>query len=251
MDVIRSGLAGVNKVNVVDHFDSARIINVPARRDRRQETIEEFARNGFQIDTAKVRFFEALAPAEAAGFPSAGARGCFLSHLGVLKEASRSAVGNVLVLEDDIQFSRHISQYGPRAVEALQRLDWDIAYLGCPLRGEVEGAAWARVEKPMLLAHFYAVNGRSIDRLVRFLHRILERPPGHPDGGPMHYDGALNTFMQQNSDIQAYYFTLSLGYQRPSPTDIHARSVFDENPLLRPVTKVMRKVKAKILSRTR
>ena len=99
-------------MNVIDYFDRARIINIASRKDRRLETEEEFARNGFHIDDEKVGFFKAVTPTEGEGFPSVGVRGCFLSHLGVLEEAMRLDLKNILILEDDIQFSRRISQYG-------------------------------------------------------------------------------------------------------------------------------------------
>lgn len=238
-------------MNLIDQFDLVRIINVPARKDRRLETVAEFERHGFKINSGKAAFFDAITPSDAKGFSSPGVRGCFLSHLGVLEEAARAKVGNVLVLEDDIQFSRRISQHGNQAMDALKNIDWDIAYFGHALASTPNAPAWAKVEQPMLLAHCYAVNGKCLERLTQFLQKILERPAGHPDGGPMHYDGALNTFIQQNPDIQAYYYTLNLGYQRPSRTDLHALSIFDTNPLLRPMTKMGRKLKARILRQTR
>ena len=99
-------------MNVIEYFDRVRIINISSRKDRRLETVEEFTRNGFHIDDEKIGFFEAVTPSEGNGFPSVGVRGCFLSHLGVLEEAMRLNLKNILIMEDDIQFSRHISQYG-------------------------------------------------------------------------------------------------------------------------------------------
>lgn len=240
-------------MNMIDYFDRTRIINIPSRKDRRIETVEELTRNGFHMDEARVGFFEAVTPSEENGFPSIGARGCFLSHLGVLEEAMRLNLKNILILEDDIQFSRRISEYGKQAIESLEGMEWDIVYFGHPFEGNssVSVPAWKVVDQPIHLSHFYAVNGKSVRKLRDFLLQILERPPGHPDGGPMHYDAALNTLIQSNKDFLAYYFTWNLGYQRPSRTDLHALSFADRAPLLRPVMTMLRRLKGKILRRTR
>lgn len=239
-------------MNVIDYFDGARIINISARKDRRLETVEEFARYGFHIDDEKIGFFKAVTPSEGNGFPSVGVRGCFLSHLGVLEEAMRLNLKNVLIMEDDIQFSRRISEYGRQAIESLEGMDWDIVYFGHSFEGgNSSSPAWKAVDQPIHLAHFYAVNGKCFGKLRDFLSQVLERPPGHPDGGPMHYDAALNTLIHKNKEIQAYYFTWNFGYQRPSRTDLHELSIFDRVPLLRPVMGMLRKLKAKNLRRTR
>ena len=238
-------------MNVIDYFDRARIINIASRKDRRLETEEEFARNGFHIDDEKVGFFKAVTPTEGEGFPSVGVRGCFLSHLGVLEEAMRLDLKNILILEDDIQFSRRISQYGKQAIESLEGMDWDIIYFGHPVETDSSMPSWKVVDQPIHLAHFYAVNGKCFGTLRDFLLQILERPPGHPDGGPMHYDAALNTLIHQNNAIRAYYFTANLGYQRPSRTDLHELSFFDRVSVLRPVIGMLRKLKARNLRRTR
>jgi hypothetical protein len=236
-------------MNVIDFFDRTRIINLASRSDRRAETDAEFAKYGFQTRTKKADYFPACCPAAADGFPSAGVRGCFLSHMTVIEEAQRDGLANVLVLEDDISFSKHILEYGAIATQALQDLDWDIAYFGHALASDPSETCWKAVDQPMLLAHFYAINGKALAGLVQFLHQVLARPPGHPDGGPMHYDGALNTFMRQNPSIKAYYFSKNLGYQRPSMTNLHEVSILDRNALLRPFAALLRQAKRAYLKR--
>ncbi|CAM3869734.1 Glycosyltransferase 25 family member [Pseudomonas reidholzensis] len=238
-------------MDVVDYFDRARIINIASRTDRRSETLDEFARNGFHLDNDKVGFFEAVTPSEANGFPSLGVRGCFLSHLGIIEEAIRLNVDNLLILEDDIQFSKRISQYGKDAIASLANMDWDIVFFGHPFEGNAGSPAWKVVDQPIHLAHFYAVNGTFLVSLRDFLYQILERPPGHPDGGPMHYDAALNTLIHSNDQVRAYYFTWNLGYQRPSRTDLHQLSLLDRVHVLRPVMTLLRRFKAHKLRQLR
>jgi hypothetical protein len=132
-------------------------------------------------------------------------------------------------------------------------MEWDIVYFGHPFEGSsnLSEPVWKVVDEPIHLSHFYAVNGKSLGKLRDFLFQVMERPPGHPDGGPMHYDAALNTLIQSNKEILAYYFTWSLGYQRPSRTDLHELSIVDRAPILRSVMAMLRRLKAKILRRIR
>ncbi len=230
-------------MNIIEYFAQVQIVNMLSRTDRRQETEAEFARHGFEINSDKVTFFEAVTPDDPKGFPNKGARGCFLSHLTILEHAIETKVPNLLILEDDICFSKHIAEYGTKCIKELQNMEWDLVYFGHTfenLQGEIE---WLPLKEPTQLSHFYAVNKNAIHRLADCLKQILARPPGHPDGGPMHYDGALNTFIQQNSDLKVFYVSTDLGYQRPSKTDIHESSILDKNPILKPITSLLRSVK--------
>jgi hypothetical protein len=238
-------------MKLLEFFPRTRIINLPARLDRRRETTQEFARCGLALDPASVGFFKAIRPVEAGGFPSAGVRGCFLSHLAVVEEARDSGQGHLLVLEDDIAFSREVAKVGEAAVESLAQRDWDLAFFGHALPQVPGPLAWRPAPAPMTLAHFYAVNARTLAPLAAFLRRVLATPPGHPDGGPMHYDGALNTFRRQDPAVVALALSRSLGYQRPSRTDLHDVSPLDRHGLLQPVASLFRGAKRAYLSRTR
>ena len=87
---------------IFDAFDRIRIINLPHRRDRRNEMDRQLARVGLAGDP-RVAYFPAFAPSAPGLFASKGAHGCFLSHLSVLEQAA-AAVQSVLVLEDDCDF---------------------------------------------------------------------------------------------------------------------------------------------------
>jgi hypothetical protein len=64
-------------MNVIDYFDRAKIINIASRKDRRLETEEEFARNGFHIDDEKVGFFKAVTPTEGKASRASGSEAAF------------------------------------------------------------------------------------------------------------------------------------------------------------------------------
>lgn len=230
-------------MSFIDYFDQTRIINMKSRTDRRKETEDEFLRYQLPINTKNVRFFDAITPDTPNNFPNIGARGCFMSHLSILETAAKTNPRRIFLVEDDIQFSNQIIEFGSRATESLETTDWDIAYFGHLLKSSSTSPHWKAVSEPMLLSHCYAVNGATIERLAHFLRQMLERPAGDPQGGPMHYDGALNTFLAQNPDIKAYYYSKNLGYQRPSKTNIHQNSIIDRNPLLKPLSQTYRAAK--------
>jgi GR25 family glycosyltransferase involved in LPS biosynthesis len=81
-------------------------------------------------------FIKAVRPDDRGSFPSLGARGCFLSHIEVLK---RSEDSNVILLEDDLSFVEDASQLWTDAIGTLPA-DWSIFYplttwvAGCSIR---------------------------------------------------------------------------------------------------------------------
>jgi GR25 family glycosyltransferase involved in LPS biosynthesis len=73
------------------------VINLEHRTDRRRAMEKELSKIGWNAE-----FFPAIRPAEAADFPSIGARGCFLSHLAVLRRASETEARRLILVEDDV-----------------------------------------------------------------------------------------------------------------------------------------------------
>jgi hypothetical protein len=239
-------------MTIIDYFDRTAIINLPERADRRAETREEFKRAGWQIETKKADFFTAIRPEIAAGFPSSGVKGCFLSHMNVIKKAKHDNLANILIMEDDITFISGINSFATEALQVLDHVNWDFIYLGHEHRSDsVPSEILQIITEPLTLKHFYAVNGHIFDRFLKFLEQLLERPPGHPDGGPMYYDGALSTFRMQNRDINTFVVIPSLGYQRSSRSNLHPTFLLDQLPFLNPLTTGLRKLKNSIKRSTR
>ena len=79
---------------------------------------------------------------------------------------------------------------------------------------------------------FYAVHGQILDPLIAYLEAVLTRPAGHPDGGPMHVDGALTMFRERHPGPLTLVARSNLGWQRSSSSDISTRR-FDQIPVLR------------------
>ena len=239
-------------MTIIDYFDRTAIINLPERADRRAETREEFKRVGWQIENKKADFFTATQPEIAAGFPSAGVKGCFLSHMNAIKQAKHDNLSNILIMEDDIAFISDINKIASEALQELDKTEWGFLYLGHGhISDHTPDKRLEEISEPLLLKHFYAVNGKIFDRFLQFLEKVLERPPGHPDGGPMYFDGALTTFRMQNRDINTYVIIPSIGYQRSSRTDLRPPSLWDRWAFLSPMTAGIRRIKNVIKRSTR
>jgi Mrp family chromosome partitioning ATPase/uncharacterized protein involved in exopolysaccharide biosynthesis len=210
-------------------FDRICIVNLPEREDRRREVTRELARQGIDVDGRQVRFVEAIRPDAAGDFPSIGARGCYLSHLKTLKQAQADGVRRLLVLEDDAMFTPAMREAAPLA-ETILGGGWQLAYPGHVEPSLPGPLRWERTDAPLVCAHCYAVQGSALPLVIDYLEACLARPAGHPDGGAMHYDGALTMLRQARPDLVTLIASRSLASQRSSRSDIIGPSWIDRLP---------------------
>lgn len=233
-------------MSFIDYFDSCQIINLPYRKDRAKVISNEVKHAGMPLRTGKVELFPGIRPADAGPFPSVGAHGCFMSHLSILRKAHAEGLRNILVIEDDLAISDRFADVADRLVEQLQDQDWGFAYFGheLDLPKPEDVPSLIAYGKPIVTAHFYAINGPLLERLLTFFDALLQRPPGHPDGSPMHVDGAYSTFRMQNPDVLTLVANPSLGWQRSSRSDIYPNQWFDRWPLVREMVALLRPIKA-------
>lgn len=231
----------------IDFFDRVYVINLPERVDRRKGMEKELEKVGMKFQPGKVELFPAIRPDSAGPFESIGYRGAFLSHLTVLKQARELQLKNVLIMEDDLAFSEHFRKYEDSLIEQLQQTNWDIIQFGYfPEQSAVKVtdsnfATYQSFTGEVIGAHFYAVNGKVLDRFIHFFETLLERPAGHPQGGPMSPDGVFNIFPWQNQDIVRLILIPSFGGQRSSRSDCYTDlKWFDRFPVFREITTVAR-----------
>lgn len=229
-------------------FGATRIINLAVRADRRAEMLAQLQGIGVAADAPDVAFFDAVRPAEAGGFPTIGARGCFLSHLGVLEQAQAQRAESVLILEDDLNFAADFVQRIDAVAAALASSRWSIFYGGYSIAGHdvsAQGRPIAAIDamQPVACTHFVALRGEALRLLPAYLKAILGRAPGHPEGGPMHVDGAYSRFRQDHPALETVIAHPELGYQRASRTDIHALRWYDHWPVVRQGVAWIRKLK--------
>lgn len=218
------------KPTLLDAFDRICIINLPQRADRRRAVARELRRLGVAVDGVRVRLFAAIRPEGPGDFPSIGARGCYLSHLEVLRQAHADGVRRLLVLEDDVMFSAEMSRAHCLAT-ALQVGSWHLAYLGHMQPALPGPLRWQQTHEPLVCAHCYAVNGTALGTVVHHLEACLARPAGHPLGGAMHFDGALTHLRQEHAGLVTLQASHSLAGQRSSRSDIIGPSWLDRLPV--------------------
>lgn len=223
------------------YFQKVYVINLPARTDRRREMERQLQSVGLALSHPALHLFAAVRPEDAGGFPSIGARGCFLSHLEVLRSARARQLKRLLILEDDVNFSPDFRQRIPAVVRRLATADWALFYGGHVLPGEgpdpdgeEDGFLAAAPATPVQTTHFLALNGTdTIAACIDTLEAMLQRPPGDAAGGPMHVDGAYNWFRREHPRLRTLLASPPLGYQRSSRTDIHDLRWFDRMPVAR------------------
>jgi GR25 family glycosyltransferase involved in LPS biosynthesis len=225
----------------LENFEQVRIINLVDRSDRRREMIRELARLGGTPPNAA--FYDAHRPADAGPFPSVGARGCFESHLELLRRARDAGVSSLMIVEDDLDFGRNARERLKEILPELSAQRWDIfhgAHLLSP-NGR-EGLVQIASDEPVMTTSCVCFNGTVLGPLVDFLEAMLRRPPGSPDYGPMHVDGAYTVFRMLNPERVTLAAFPSLGRQRSSPSDVTpGNMLLDRWTATRPLASLLRR----------
>lgn len=235
-----------------DFFDCIYVINLASRTDRWAEIREQFQRIGLAPDHPKVLRFDAVRPEDSGPFPSIGARGCFMSHLGVLKHAQSAGFQRILILEDDLDFSGDFKSRWPHVQAGLSLVDWQIFYGTYEVHDNAAGPTSAAplmavsTQTQVGTTPFVAFQGDTISRAISFLEDMLRRPAGSPEGGPMHVDGAYNWLRAAHGEWKTYLASKQLGHQRPSRTDIHTLPWYDQLPWLRGLAQAARRLKRRL-----
>lgn len=234
--------------NALDYFDRIFVINLPSRLDRRREISLQLKSIGLELNKGNVVLFPAIRPADPGGFPNVGTRGCFMSHLEVVRIARNEGLERILVLEDDLDFVPDFRLHFPPILNWLQSSNWSLFYGGCrlesPVSGRIaDGLMLASSRDQIVTTHFLALRRDAICAAVPYFERMLERPGGHPDGGPMHVDGAYNWLRRAYPELTTVVAEPQLGYQRPSRTDIHDLKWFDSIPVVRSAASLVRRLK--------
>lgn len=228
-------------------FERIQVLNLPTRSDRRREMAEQLASIGLTLDEPGVMLFEAFRPSAPAGFRTIGARGCFLSHLAVLRQASEDGVESVLILEDDLNFAPDLRDTLGDRMRVLAQAPFDIFYGGYqidrPVPPAVGGLARFAPDMPVVTAHCIGLRGDAIGAAAAYLAAMLDRPAGSPDGGPMDVDGAYTWFRREHPSVATYAAVPELGYQRSSRTDIHDLGWHDTLPVVRDVMSGLRRAR--------
>jgi glycosyl transferase family 25 len=229
---------------IVNCFDCSYVINLADRPDRREQVTREFRGVGIDIGRGKVQFLDAIKPTERGEFPDIGSRGCFISHKTVLEIAAKEQVKNVLIFEDDVSFRWISAAFECELVARLSQAEWDLMFFGylSPSEDGLRGPL-VRWRGDILGAHFYAVNGSFVVKVLNYMNECERRPRNHPDGGPMPVDGIYNHIRYIDPQISLFLSVPNLAYQRPSRSDISGGRALDRLDWLGGPVRIVRSIK--------
>ena len=232
---------------LTEFFDLILVINLACRTDRRLEMESELNRIGLSLIDSSAEILLASSFTDAAGFETAGARGCFESHLRALKTAYDRNCKGVLILEDDCDFIDGIQNKLPDVLRHLAVTQWGIFY-GSHLSeittdDDLRGISKISPHQSLSGAHFIAVSAATLPTLIQYLEAMRARQPGSALGGPMHVDGAYSWFRKDYPEVETWAAQPQMGFQRPSRTDIHHLKFYDRVLGLRALIAAVRRLK--------
>lgn len=239
------------QTKITDFFDQIYIINLAERVDRRREIEHQFKRIGLALPINNICVFPAIRPGSPGEFPSIGAKGCFLSHLGILEEATMKGLERILICEDDLNFARDFTKRAPDILKTLCEIEWALFYGSYRIEEKFQKLCDSELAvlpstSAVQTTHFIALQGPSITLASQYLKAILDRPAGDPRGGPMHVDGAYTWFRKENPQFRTLLAIPELGYQRPSRSDIFAATWYDRAPVLSTAIEAFRRAKSAV-----
>lgn len=140
-------------------FEENYCINLKSRPDRWREMQNEFY---------KINFFPQRFDAIEDNNP---AKGCYLSHLEILRRANKSKK-SLLVFEDDACFYEYEKNTIEKALDELCNFDWWFFYLGANIlkpfyqvSDHLGQLTWAQS------THAYGINKRHISEILDFVER--------------------------------------------------------------------------------
>ena len=174
-------------------FPSIRIINLSHRTDRRREISDELRSIGLKINEKNVKLHEASSFSDKGLFPVAGARGCFHSHLSVLEEALKEGFQNILIFEDDCDFTPNINDRMSKVLDELEKMPWSIFYGGHDMVAEIDDdnfTSEVNFDTWFPGTHFIGFKRDVLLSLVTYLHRSLELMHVDPKLAPKGIDEA-------------------------------------------------------------
>ena len=237
----------MSKHNFLDSFDMVYIINLESRVDRKKEMEAQLLKVGLSLTHNKITLFKAVKPTDAGEFPNIGAKGCFLSHLEVLKDCQLRQFKRILIFEDDLNFVKKFNQKFTSVIAKLDNEKWDIFYGDYRIENfeKIYSSCLKLIDPDASIGttNFIGFNGVVVEELIKYFEAMSSRLNGDALGGPMHVDGAYSWFRKDNRNFSTKVATPTLGYQRSSNSDIAKPSFTKTIPFIRTLRVVLNKIR--------
>jgi hypothetical protein len=214
----------------LNQFDAIYVMYLPRDSERIENIQRQFQHA--ELDAEKLVLFKGLTFDDAAGFPKVGTRGCVMTFHAIFTECLAKGYSNVLVLQDDCTFSRKLFDHDQDIAQQAKTAHWDVLYLGHGEKFEHLNKRLSSVDstRSVMLTHCCAYSSKAMRLLVAQIDESLTRPPGHPDGGPMYFDGYMNT-VRRRHQLTTLCAVPSLAWQMSSKSNL-TPSVLDRLPLV-------------------
>ena len=229
--------------DVLRQFRSIDIISLKNRTDRRNRVSRQFEKLDIDMSDLGIRFFDACQFEEADGFPNKGVRGCFNSHLALLRKCARSG-DPALMMEDDIFFQPEALMQVEALAAKIKSLAWDIIYFGTTTPSTPTQSGFAHYRTTIDGSHCRAIKPQIAARLASYMQERLKRPYGDPKGGKGHMDAAINDFRRLNPSVKTFLVNPNIALQFASRTDLGAEKWWDRLAMLRPAVEFGRQLKS-------
>lgn len=152
-------------IDLDQYFDQIYCINLKSRPDR----LLAFKKNFDALGTSKINFIEAVdgKTIDIGNWKyNRGALGCRLSHIAAYNDAIKNKYAKILVLEDDVVFSKTFRKALFKLQQNLQN-NWDLLYFGGNhvLKPEKINRDMVKI-KCTLAAHAIAINCECLPQII-------------------------------------------------------------------------------------
>jgi hypothetical protein len=152
-------------MKIQEFFKEAFYINLDDRLDREQHMRNELLKHGLQDF---IKRYDAIKAHEK------NPRNCVIasgtSHRNLIQYAKDKNLENILIVEDDIFFKEGGMQIIERALDNIQKHEWDLFYLSA----NIFDNPLNKIDESLLIAHgcycihAYGVNSKAYDRLLEY-----------------------------------------------------------------------------------
>ena len=201
-------IPGIKYLHILRMFDAIRYINLDHRTDRKELIESELKRMG-------------LEPFER--FPAVkqepGYLGCLLSHLNLLKDAREKKFKNVLIFEDDFEFTMSKEDFW-KLIERVKDIDYDVIMLGAnrpSSRTLAHNTNLVKVDSALTTSS-YLVNSKFYDTLINKLEECVPKLMADPSAQGSYSIDVCWIELQAKS--KWYLFKEKVGKQRASYSNI-------------------------------